>query len=232
MVKFLTTSEIHANLETIIRKARQKLILMTPYLKFPQILYERLLKAGEQVKEFIIIYGKDEIEEEQWEKIKQLPNVQIFYYQNLHAKCYYNESMMIIASLNLHEFSLHNNREMGILVTRDIKGDNTIYDEAEEETLEIINNSKVKEVKSEKAKAVKEKIPSKIKKLPDQEYGYCVRCYDEIKLNPKKPYCYDCFSVWEQYENPEYPEIYCHRCGEYNKSTMNKPLCYSCYKKI
>ncbi len=61
--------------------------------------------------------------------------------------------------------------------------------------------------------------------------GYCIRCDNLIKLDPKAPYCYSCFKIWKRFENKEYEEKYCHVCGEENKSTMLKPACYPCYKK-
>ena len=43
------------------------------------------------------------------------------------------------------------------------------------------------------------------------------------------PYCLDCYKVWAQYEDPDYPEKYCHTCGNRASTSMAKPECNSCY---
>ena len=59
--------------------------------------------------------------------------------KNLHAKCYMNEEMCIITSLNLYEFSQVNNNEMGILIQR--SEDGQLYKDAYEEAQRIIRIS-------------------------------------------------------------------------------------------
>ena len=59
--------------------------------------------------------------------------------KNLHAKCYMNEEMCIITSLNLYEFSQVNNNEMGILIQRG--EDSQLYKDAYEEAQRIIRIS-------------------------------------------------------------------------------------------
>lgn len=59
--------------------------------------------------------------------------------KNLHAKCYMNEELCIITSLNLYEFSQVNNNEMGILIQR--SEDAQLYKDAYEEAQRIIRIS-------------------------------------------------------------------------------------------
>ena len=59
--------------------------------------------------------------------------------QNLHAKCYLNESECIISSLNLYEFSQVNNNEMGISVRK--YEDDEVFKDAYEEAQRIIRIS-------------------------------------------------------------------------------------------
>ena len=58
---------------------------------------------------------------------------------DLHAKCYLNEELCIITSLNLYEFSQINNNEMGVLIRR--SEDAELYKEAYEEAQRIIRIS-------------------------------------------------------------------------------------------
>src|SRR5690606_13617598 len=55
------------------------------------------------------------------------------------AKCYLNEEICIVTSLNLYEFSQVNNNEMGILLRRSEDGE--IYKDAYEEAQRIIRIS-------------------------------------------------------------------------------------------
>lgn len=59
--------------------------------------------------------------------------------KNLHAKCYMNEEACIVTSLNLYEFSMVNNNEMGILIDR--ATDAELYRDAYDEAQRIIRIS-------------------------------------------------------------------------------------------
>ncbi len=59
--------------------------------------------------------------------------------KNLHTKCYMNENMCIVTSLNLFEFSQVNNNEMGILIQR--AEDGQLYKDAYDEAQRIIRIS-------------------------------------------------------------------------------------------
>lgn len=230
MVQFLTTTGISNAIETIIRKAENKLVLVSPYLQLSQIFLERIQNADERVNEIILIYGKDNLDKNEWKKITQLKKLRLYFYENLHAKCYFNDTMMVITSMNLYEHSIQINREMGVLITRDDIVDSVLYNEAFLEIQEIIKNSELK--LPEKGEAVtKKSIEEKIEQsenIKQDKKGYCLRCKEIIPLNSEKPYCIDCYKVWKEFYNLSYIEFYCHKCGQNYKSIMNKPLCPIC----
>ena len=70
----------------------------------------------------------------------------LYYYHNLHAKCYFNDSEMVITSMNMYEFSEKNNREMGIYINK--SNDNSTFLDAFQETKSIIDNSELKNIES------------------------------------------------------------------------------------
>lgn len=136
MAEFLRTSGISHYIEEIIIKAQEKLIIVSPYLKLSENLFERLKEKDSENIEVIFVYGKNELNEYEKRKLNSLKNLSLYFYRNLHAKCYYNESKMLITSMNLHEFSEKNNREMGVLI--DKINDSGIFEEAELESSSII----------------------------------------------------------------------------------------------
>ncbi len=58
--------------------------------------------------------------------------------------------------------------------------------------------------------------------------GYCIRCQQQIDFISERPYCFNHWKIWNQENNPDYPETYCHQCGELFRSTRNNPLCSKC----
>ena len=72
-------------------------------------------------------------------QLRGLTYIRTSFCKNLHAKCYMNEEMCIITSLNLYEFSQVNNNEMGILIQR--SDDGQLYKDAYEEAQRIIRIS-------------------------------------------------------------------------------------------
>ena len=136
MAKFLTTAGVIHQVEDIIKGAKKKLVLISPFVQINKMIMERLHQASDSGVQIILIYGKDELKRTEKKQLESIENLTLYYYQNLHAKCYFNETEMVITSMNLYEFSQRNNREMGILVKKN--EDTTLFNDAVNETHSII----------------------------------------------------------------------------------------------
>lgn len=228
MAEFHTTTGISHVLEEMIKGAQEKLVLISPYLRVnPR--FRSLLEDKARMKiDIRLIYGKSELQPEEINWLNGLQGLRTTFLKNLHAKCYLNENEAMVTSMNLYDFSETNNDEMGIRVTKSADPDlyKKIYDEAQR----LLRSGQeikltMERVTTTEMRPAKEEGPRKA-----AAGGYCIRCNVAIDLNPKRPYCGDCFSKWNVYKNEEYPEKYCHICGKDNKSTLLRPACIRCYK--
>jgi phosphatidylserine/phosphatidylglycerophosphate/cardiolipin synthase-like enzyme len=229
MAEFLTTKGTSYHIEKIIMEAKSQLVLISPYLQLSKTFYERLKDASTNGVVIKIIYGKDELKPNERNSLAELKNVELFYFENLHAKCYLNERRMVITSMNMYEFSEVNNREMGVLI--DKNDDKEVFDSAVNETLSILKSAEVIPLrKTDRATIQNNKqTDSKSSKYKKEIRGYCIHCQTRIEYDPNRPYCNECYSNWARYGNPEYQESVCHRCGQYEATSMNKPQDYKCY---
>lgn len=141
MAKYLRTSSISAELENLIRDAKKELYIISPYLKLSDHVKELLNDKEREKVEVRIVFGKQELAPTEMSYLEGLKYIRLYFSKNLHAKCYLNESKMIIASMNLYEFSQVNNREMGILIDTSIEEDKLVYEDAEKDIESIIHNS-------------------------------------------------------------------------------------------
>ena len=139
MAKFLNTSAINYFLEELIKDAKDRLILVSPFLKLNDRIKELLADKNRLKIDVRIVYGKSELSPEEIGWLKELSYVRTSFCKNLHAKCYLNEELCIITSLNLYEFSQVNNNEMGVLLRR--ADDVDLYRDAYEEAQRIIRIS-------------------------------------------------------------------------------------------
>ncbi|MFL6520019.1 MAG: phospholipase D family protein [Chthoniobacterales bacterium] len=118
MAKFLTTNGINYVIEQIIKDARERIVLVSPYLQLNSRIRELLADGYRPDVDIRIIYGKKELETRERQWLNTVPHIRTSFCQNLHAKCYLNESLAVITSLNLHLYSQQNNNEMGVLLKR------------------------------------------------------------------------------------------------------------------
>ena len=139
MAKFLNTSATNYFLEELIKDAKDRLILISPFLRLNDRIKELLEDKNRLKIDVRIVYGKSELQPEEINWLKELSYLRISFCKNLHAKCYLNEELCIITSLNLYEFSQINNNEMGVLIRR--SEDPELYKEAYEEAQRIIRIS-------------------------------------------------------------------------------------------
>ncbi|NOQ63986.1 MAG: DNA repair protein [Methyloprofundus sp.] len=139
MAKFLNTSATNYFLEELIKTAQDRLILISPYLKLNDRIKELLEDKNRLKIDVRIIYGKNELQNDEINWLSELTFIRTSFCKNLHAKCYLNEESCIITSLNLYEFSQVNNNEMGVAVSR--SDDPGLYKETYEEAQRIIRIS-------------------------------------------------------------------------------------------
>ena len=133
MAKFLNTRTAVSEIEDLIRNAETRLILISPYLKLSKDFKELLTYRNSKDKITTVIFGKQELNPHEMKFLQGLRFVILKYNQDLHAKCYLNDDKMIITSLNLYEFSMNNNKEMGVLVDLNDESDKELFEDAYKE---------------------------------------------------------------------------------------------------
>ena len=230
-----------AEIEDIVMGAKERIVLVSPYIKADENILERLKRKTNDV-EVVVIYGKDK-NQPQAKSLLEVRDVTKIFVKNLHAKCYLNEDKALVTSMNLYEHSQINNEEMGILVTRD--DDEKLYEDVIKEVLhweEIGEKQSPKAKKqpkpeskeSPKASAKPKTSNTQVKKATFSAMGFCIRCHNRILIYSSKlePYCPRCSHWWHQSNQTiKQPESYCHICGKPHKASLKKPACKECWEK-
>jgi phage antirepressor YoqD-like protein len=175
MAKFLNTRKAVSEIEDLIRNAEQRLILISPYLKLSKDFKELLTYRNSKDKVTTVIFGKQELNPTEMNFLQGLRFVILKYNQDLHAKCYLNDNKMIITSLNLYEFSMNNNKEMGVLIDLNDESDKELFEDAYKEvdfineTSERFEFTSISEVKKEVKIKTKIVVSSGTKLLTTKE---------------------------------------------------------------
>ncbi|MEP6647533.1 MAG: phospholipase D family protein [Saprospiraceae bacterium] len=245
MAKFLTTMQISSALIELIQDADTTLYLVSPYLKLSKEFQELINSRNKKEKKTIIIYGKSDLTPEHLKFLTSLRSVYLKFHENLHAKCYINDTKLIITSLNFYEYSMINNKEIGVLYDTTNPADQEIYTKAFEhikfieensndKPFELAGTSTVQTDKKTEAPSQKTFSPkTEIKKTASKPTGYCIRTAVEIPFNLTRPLSNEAYNSWSNYSNPEFAEKYCHFSGEpsYGETCYSRPIMKKNWKK-
>lgn len=223
MAKLITTEEISEELKILIQTADKTLYIISPYLKLSKPFQKLIAKRNEEEKKTIFIYGKNyELTPDQYNFLISQRYVYINFHKDLHAKCYLNDYMAIVTSMNFYDYSMRNNEEMGILFDSQKNGS--------DKAMHINLLNYVKGLEDNCIKRPFTLIPQQDsihKSENEKEFsGFCIRTGTKIPYNPKRPFCKKAFEEWNIYENEDYPEKYCHFSGEesFGETSFNKPI--------
>ena len=245
MAVFLTTRGTTSELEKIINNAIDGVVLISPFIKIPDSLFQNLKAADQRGVKISIVYGKSQLEPETLKRLTELRNAKLYFLENLHAKCYFNEKSMVITSLNLYDSSEENNREMGVLVTK--QDDEAVYNEAGREARMILDLADRSDLNAQVTEQLKIR-PQKQREIREPESiwhrgssdifsaffgkrnGFCIGCRAKIDFDEYRPYCPACYAKWAQDKRQK--ANYCHKCGQQFSTSINKPLCLSCFNKL
>lgn len=231
MAKFINTRKAVSEIEDLIRNAEEKLVLVSPYLKLSKDFKELLSYRNSKDKITTVIFGKQELNPDEMKFLQGLRFVILKYNEDLHAKCYLNDDKMVITSLNLYEFSMANNKEMGVLIDRNDPTDTQLFDEAYKEVEYINQTSQRFDLNVPKTGFNNRSDNNKTKERKTsnstiEHIGYCIRTGVEIPFNIEKPMCKEAFKSWNKYGDPDYPEKFCHFSGDPSngETSMSRPI--------
>ena len=249
MGKFLNPSDLKANLYRIFKEAEKEIIIISPFIQLSDEL-KTLLKSKQKMQDFriTILYGKNEkdptksLSPSDYAFFNQFPNHEIFYNANLHAKYYANESESIITSLNLHQFSLKNNIEVGTLLKKPLIPLGGLLTGTEDADAfnyfdKVLGKSDPVHI-AEKGSRYKSRTVvvdnSHVFLNGTKTSGYCIRSGEKIPFNLEKPFSAKAYLEWAKYKNESYKENYCHFSGEKSngQTTFAKPVLAKYWKEV
>lgn len=209
MAKFLNGSGVQSALTDIITNAEKKLLIISPYLNIP-VQTKNYLKSIDKkgIPSVIIHRTNEKITKEDLLFFDSMKNLTLGNCENLHSKCYINDSEGLITSMNLYEHSVTHNWEMGIRFSK--QHDPEIYRDVVKELNALVSQAKKNTAKK----------------------AFCMRCREPMPLlDLNRPLCLKCYRLWAKYKNWQYEEKYCHSCGSdttKSRITFEKPLCKNC----
>jgi len=232
MAKFINTRKAVSEIEELIKNAGEKLMLVSPYLKLSKDFKELLTYRNSKEKVSTVIFRKQELNSDEMRFLQGLCFVSLKYNEDLHAKCYANDDKMVITSLNLYEFSMANNKEMGVLIDKNDPADTKLFEDAMKEIDFIIQTSHQFGFSRPKTTTIVKGQDQK-PKVNGRNTGYCIRTGIEIPFDVDRPLSYDAYKIWSEYSDPEYPENFCHFTGEPSngETSVFKPILKKNWKK-
>ncbi len=118
MIFLNKTNFVHA-LFQLFHDAEDELILIVPYIRMSNEVYEALKDCDARGVEILIVCRMDCLHDRELNKLKQLKHITLLAHPNLHSKIYLNSTHIIIGSMNLYEYSEKFNREAGVKFNQD-----------------------------------------------------------------------------------------------------------------
>lgn len=238
MAKFINTRKTVSEIEELIRNAGEKLILVSPYFKLSKDFRQLLEYRNGKGKVTTVVFGKQELKPDEMRFLQGLRLVVLKFNEDLHAKCYLNNEKMIITSLNLYEFSMANNKEMGVLIDRSDPADAQLFDDAMSEVDFILSTSQGFEFTTSVAQSADDpaeaiaptthRVQTPVGEASEttKASGYCIRTGVRIPFNVEKPFCYEAYKQWSKNSDPDKAENYCHFSGEPSNgnTSFKKPI--------
>ncbi|MCB1188333.1 hypothetical protein KDL29_14305 [bacterium] len=250
-VKVLANHRISPEIIDLIDDAREHVVLITPYVQ-PWGHLEKSVMAACRRNVKVSLYFRSELEKEYQKHITAFRKygVSVYAVDSLHAKLYLSESMGIVSSMNLYQYSTDNSEEIAL-----VSNDEQVIRELRKFVgkLHARARSTEKTATAPKTPAPKQSAPKKaVEKVPEkkpagafqklvgsisqvlsgsEELAFCIRCKAELDYDPDRPLCPKCYKSWSQYGDPDYQEKYCHSCGRKGKTSLARPECLACFRE-
>lgn len=180
--------EVPSQVLSIIRDAQKYVVVVSPWVKLwghAETAFRLAFKNG--VKVTVVVRSDPDILGNKNLSWLMNSGARVMSVDNLHAKIYFNESDVIVSSMNLLESSAQNSLEIAWLVRNA---------EASKRVRDYVANTIAPLAKSlQEAKNVKSWerwLAQTSKTALARALGKCIRCGRDLILNPSRPLCEEC----------------------------------------
>ena len=148
MIEVVQGHILNERLDEIIRNATERLMLVSPYIRLHHRTVDalKLLKQTPEIR-LTVCFGKAEGQYEKsfhndaLELLKEMPNIRIVYEERLHAKFYANDNASLFTSMNLYDYSVDNNIEVGVFAADESRSGKKLAVEGWDYFIEVIDNA-------------------------------------------------------------------------------------------
>lgn len=140
MAKFLATNGVSYLLEGILMDAKESLTIVNPHIKMTKTFWEKLKDSQFRKVDTRIVFSKLDLSKSQKKAMASWTSCKLYEIKNLGTKCYFNEKLMVLSSMDIWDTENVNERNMGIMI--DLNKDQNLYRQAQLEVASIINASK------------------------------------------------------------------------------------------
>lgn len=219
--------EVPSQILTIFKEAKKYAIIVTPYLDLWGHAFEAVALAVNKGVDVTFIVRSDPNVIESESVARLIGNkVKVLAAPSLHTKIYLNENSVVVSSMNLLKSSAQNSLEIA-LVIQDQEAKQRIRAYVNDTLMPLATLlSTTRNEPNYRPHSGPQTQPSK------QVNGSCIRCGRPVTLDPGRPLCDECYNVWAQWEDGDYPEKVCHFCGRPSNVSYGKPLCGECYRSL
>ena len=121
-VYFIFNTKLVDAIEDLIQDSKGELLLISPFIDLsPRIRSILNEKKGLHDFKLRVLFGKNEdniynsVKKDSFDFLKEFPNIEIRYNPLLHAKFYQSDTSFIMTSINLYDYSLATNIEVGVI---------------------------------------------------------------------------------------------------------------------
>lgn len=219
--------EVTPQVLSVIRNAQKYIIIVTPYIDLWGHAIEALVLAKKKgVDITVVVRLEPDIETNESVKVLTQAKIKVLVAPYLYAKLYINEETIVVSSMNLLKSSSQNSLEIALVIQDQ---------EAKQRIRAYVNDTLMPlatPLSTERNEPNYQPHSGPQTQRSKQATGNCIRCGRPVTLDPGRPLCDECYDVWAQWENVDYPENVCHFCGRPSDVSYGKPLCGECYRKL
>lgn len=216
MPQLIESHEIAAEIELIISQAGHDILIASPVIHLTESLFIKLAEASVRGVKIKILCGTVP-DPAATRLLSVLKNLALICAENMNARCYFNESRVLITSMGLDDMLNTMAVNTGFLLTAD--NDNELYGTIRR-VIETVSGNGIQillEPGSDEHKITSDAIYR----------GFCVGCGMPVTFNPARPYCNMCRNIFAS-DAHDTPGNFCHSCGCESPVTITQTLCIKC----